>query len=83
MAMMMSGLCCFGLLCCGRNLMGIMVGWFIVSLSFCSPSCVGSMVCREWSCCGRDVFFVRLGFEVSHELSAQVHVEDWPSTSVM
>jgi hypothetical protein len=51
MALMMSSLCYFGLFCFGRNLMGIMVGWLIVSLSFCSPSCVGSVNCRKWSYC--------------------------------
>ncbi len=49
MALMMSGLCYLVFFCFGRNLMGIMVGWLIASLSFCSPSSVGSMDCREWS----------------------------------
>jgi hypothetical protein len=42
-ALMMYGLCCLGLLCFGNSVVGIlMVGCFVVLLSFCSPSCVGS-----------------------------------------
>ena len=52
MALMMSGLWCFGLLCFGSMFSGIMVGCFIVSLSFCRPSCVACSVCSVWSSCG-------------------------------
>ena len=52
MALMMSGLLCFGLLCLGRMLVGIMVGCCVLSLSFCSPSCVASRACSVVSFCG-------------------------------
>jgi len=37
-ALMMSGLWCYGLLCFGRNVLGIIVGCFMFALSFWSPS---------------------------------------------
>ena len=49
---MMSGLWCFGLLCLGRMLVGIMVGCCVFSLSFCRPSCVASRACSVVSFCG-------------------------------
>ena len=51
MALMMSGLWCFGFLCSGRILLGIMVGCVVCILSFWSPSCVASSVCSVWSSC--------------------------------
>ncbi len=33
-------------------MLGMMMGWFIVALSFLSPSCVASMDCNVWSSCG-------------------------------
>ncbi len=52
MALMISGLWCFVFLCFGSINSGIMVGCFIVSLSFCRPSCVACSVCSVWSSCG-------------------------------
>ena len=37
MALMMSNLWCFGILCFGRIAVGLMVGWFIFALSLGSP----------------------------------------------
>jgi len=51
MALMMSGLWCFGLLCLGRILLGMMVGYVVFNLSFRIPSCVASIECRVWSSC--------------------------------
>jgi len=45
MALIMSCLWCFGLLCFGSMLSGIMVGRFTVSLSFCIPSCTACIYC--------------------------------------
>ena len=56
MALMMSSLWCFGLLCFGSMFSGIMVGCFIVSVSFCRPSCVAYSVCSVWSSCGLVLF---------------------------
>ena len=42
-ALMMSGLWCFGLLYFGRIVLCIMVGYLIFALSLWSPSCVASM----------------------------------------
>ena len=47
-----SGLRCFGLLCFGSMFSGTVVGCFIVSLSFCRPSCVSCNVYSVWSSCG-------------------------------
>jgi hypothetical protein len=52
MALVMSSLWCFGLLCFGSMFSGIMMGCFIVSLSFCRPCCVACSVCGVWSSCG-------------------------------
>ena len=52
MALMMSSLWSFGLLCFGRMFSEIMVWCFIVSLSFCRPSCVACSVCSVWISCG-------------------------------
>ncbi len=51
MALMMSGLWCFGLLCFGSIVLGMMVGYFIFSLSFGSPSCAASVDYNVWSSC--------------------------------
>ena len=51
MALMMSGLWCFGFLCFGRIMLGMMVECFIFALSGWSPSCVASMECYVWSSC--------------------------------
>ena len=51
MALIMSGFWCFGLLCFGSKFSGIMVGCFIVSLSFYRPSCAACNVCSVWSSC--------------------------------
>ena len=51
MALMMLGLWCFGLLCFGSMFSGILVGCFIVSLSFCRLSCVACDVYSVWSYC--------------------------------
>ena len=48
---MMSGLWCFGLLCVGRMLLGMMVGCFVCFLSFWSPSSVASSACSVWLSC--------------------------------
>jgi hypothetical protein len=50
-ALMLSALWCFGLLCFGRILLGMMVGCFVIILSFWSPSCDASIGCRVWSSC--------------------------------
>ena len=52
MALMMSGLWCWGLLCLGRRSVGIMVGCRVFALSFCSPSWVASRACNVVSSCG-------------------------------
>jgi len=52
MALMMPVLWCFGLLCFVSQFLEIMVGCFIVSLSFCRPSSVACNVCSVRSSCG-------------------------------
>ena len=51
MALMMSGLWCFGLLCFGNIVLGMTVGCFKFALSFWSPSCAASVDCNVWSSC--------------------------------
>ena len=52
MALMISGLWCWGLLCLGRRSVVIMVGCCVFALSFCSPSWAASRACNVVSSCG-------------------------------
>ena len=80
MALMMSGLRCLGLLCFYNMFSGIIVGCFVLSLSFCRPSCVACNVCSELSSCGVFVYFeVCLCIDMS---APQVHAQDWPTSPV-
>ncbi len=51
MALMMSGLWCFGLLWFERIVLGMMVESFVCILSFWGSSCVASIDCSVWSSC--------------------------------
>ena len=46
MALMMSGLCCVGLLCFWRIVLGMIVGCVMFALTFWRPSRVASMDCN-------------------------------------
>jgi len=52
MALMMYDLWCCGLLCLGSRSVGIMAGFCVFILSFCSPSLVASRACSVLSSCG-------------------------------
>jgi len=52
MALIMSGLWFFGLLCFDNRVMSIIVGSCDVALLSCSPSLPASKACREWFSCG-------------------------------